>query len=730
MRTYPLCCGRPPSPAPLDSFLSDAMSRIIGFMNTGRYAEAERLARTLVDTHPHLGDIWKVYGAALMKQGKNASPMLQRAIQLAPNDPEAYFYLGSALQIGGDVQGALLCYQRATQLHPGYTEAMVETGDALQQLGRLEEAAVAYRRSLELEPELAEVHNNLGNALRDGGQCEQALVNYRRALEIKPHFAEAFSNMGNALRRLGRTREAETCLRRALQIKPHFEEAHNNLGNALRDLGRFDEAAASYCRALTLNPNFADAHSNFGNVLRDLGQLLQAVASYRRALEINPHRPEAHNNLGNVLLDLLWLDEAAASYRQALALKPDYVHAHTALAMVLRQQGCAAAAEESCRKALAISPDSAESIAFLAELHADRGQFAEAIQLFNRALQIDPNLSAAWAGLARNGRMDDDDGSWLAAAQGLVDKALPVRHAIYLRFAIGKYFDDIKNYEQAFHNYKLANELTKSFGARFDRRQLTCNVDRMAKFYDSEWLRRARTASSQSERPIFVVGMPRSGTTLAEQILASHPAVFGAGELPFWNDALVAYEASSTNDAVACFAEDYLRQLADLSADSIRVVDKMPTNYMNLGLINAALPNARIIHMQRNPIDTCLSIYFQNFSIAHAYANDLGDLAYYYGEYLRLMAHWRATLPPGSILDVSYEGLVSQQEAWSRKMIAFLELPWNARCLEFHETSRTVLTPSKWQVRQKMHSASSGRWRNYQKFIAPLEHLLNLTAPQ
>jgi tetratricopeptide (TPR) repeat protein len=711
------------------------ISRLAAAMNSGRYSAASDLARALVDRHPHLGFLWKVYGAALLRQGKDALPLLQRAIQLSPDDAETHYYLGTALQGRGDVAGAMARYQRALELRPAYTVAIVDLADLLQLSRRFVEAAAGYRRALEIEPNLPEVHNNLGNALRDGGQLDEALASYSRALDIKPDFAEAHSNLGNALRRLGHYHVAAASYRRALEIKPHFAEAHNNLGNALRDLGQLDDAVASFRRALDINPNFADAHSNFGNALRDLGHLHEALACYRRALEINPELAQVHNNLGNVLLDLMQLNEAAASYRQALALRPDYVHAHTALAMVLRLQGRTAEAEASCRRALDIAPDSAEGIAFLAEIHADKGDFAEADALFKRALEIDPDLPAPWAGLARYRRMDESDSSWLAGAQRLIAKTLPVRHEIYLRYAIGKYFDDVKNYEQAFHSYRVANELTKRYGAKFDKSELTRQVDRITDTYDQEWLSRAQIQSVGSSRPIFVVGMPRSGTTLAEQILASHPAVFGAGELPFWNDASVTYESSTSGEAgganmISGFAQAYLRQLADLSAEAVRVVDKMPTNYVNLGLIHAALPNARIIHMQRNPIDTCLSIYFQNFSISHAYANDLEDLAYYYTEYLRVMAHWRATLPEDAILDVSYEGLVEDQEAWSRKMFEFVDLPWDRRCLEFHNTTRTVITPSKWQVRQKISNTSCGRWRNYENFLGPLRRLSTLAACQ
>ena len=704
------------------------ISRLADLMNAERYSEAEGAARSLLDRQPNVGFLWKIYGVALMRQAKDALPVLQRATQLLPADAETYYYLGSALQDRGDLTGAMASYNRALELRPDYCGATVNLANTLRACGRLDDAVAGYRRALQLQPALAEVHNNLGTALLQLRQSDAAAASYRRALQIKPDFAQAHSNLGNALRALGQPREALASYRRALEIEPDFANAHNNLGNALLQLGQADEAVKSYRRALEIKPDFADALSNLGNALRDLGQLHEALASYRRALELRPELGEAYNNLGNVLLDLMQLDEAAASYRRALALRPDYAHAHTGLGMVLRQLGRTSEAEASCRKALDIEPDSAEVIAFLGEIRADRGEFAGAEELFRQALGVDPELPSAWAGIARYRRMGASDASWLEATQRVAGKSLPVRHEINLRYAIGKYFDDVQDYEQAFASYRLANELTRRFGARHDRQLLTRRVDRLTAAHDGEWLRRSRLPAIQSERPVFIVGMPRTGTTLAEQILASHPAVFGAGELPFWNDAAAAYDSGTLDAAgmntLAALAAEYLRQLADLSGDALRMVDKMPANYANLGLIHAALPGARIIHMQRNPIDTCLSIFFQNFSISHAYANDLEDLAHYYTEYLRVMQHWHATLPPGTILDVSYEGLVTEPEVWSRKMLDFIGLPWDARCLDFHRTNRTVITPSKWQVRQQISRSRTGRWRHYEKFVGPLRHLL------
>ena len=585
--------------------------------------------------------------------------------------------------------------------------------------------------AIQLLPNDAGAHNNLGNALARLGRLDDAVAIYRHALLLSPNFADAHNNLGHALLDLGQFDDAAASCQRAVDLKPRYAEAHDNLGSALLALNRLEDALASYRRALAIDPEFAEAHNNMGNALLENGRPDEALASYRRALRINPRFAEAHNNLGNALRGSGQLDDAAASYRRALKINPNFAAAHCNLGITLRLQGRTAEAQTSCRSALAINPQSAATFAVLAESSADKGDFAEAEDLFKRAVSIEPESPEAWAGLSRLRKMTSCDAPWLAQAQRIVGKGLPPQREICLRYAIGKYFDDVKDFEQAFIHFRRANELTKLRRAKHDRRQLTQAVDLITHSYDRNWMSQPRTAAIGSARPVFVVGMLRSGTTLAEQILASHPAVFGAGELTFWNIASAAYRSGARNtqtseSVLGALAGEYLRLLQKLSADALRVVDKMPTNFPFLGLIHATLPNARMIHMLRNPADTCLSIYFQHFETTVSYANDLEDLAHYYTEYLRVMNHWRSTLPENVILDVPYEGLVADQEGWSRKMLEFIGLPWNPQCLDFHQAKRTVITASKWQVRQTMSTSSVGRWRNYEKFLEPLLSLTEL----
>ena len=603
---------------------------------------------------------------------------------------------------------------------------------ALMNAGRYRELEGAARALLDTRPNCGFVWQLLGVAL--GKQGKDALDALARAAQCMPDDAVAHLNLGNAFGRRGQLADAAASYGRALAINPGLAEAHNNLARVQLELGRDDDATASCRHALEIRPDFAEAHNTLGELLMKLARLDDAMASFRRALAINPGFAEAHFNLANALRSIGRLDDAGAGYRRALLIRPDFVPAHTALGTALRLQRRTEESEASCRTALEINPDSAEALAVLAELRADAGRFAEAEDLYRRVITIDPNSTAAWAAIARLRRMTVADEAWLTTAQRLAGQGLPPPKEMSLRYAIGKYFDDLEDFEAAFVNYRRANELAKMCGPVHDRALLTRTIDLIIRSVDQTWVSRHRSTGNRSARPVFIVGMLRSGTSLAEQILASHPAVCGAGELSFWGTksappitgaaAVGAREITLPDATLAGFGTAYLDLLQRLSADALRVVDKLPTNFLFLGLIHAALPHARIIHMRRNPIDTCLSIYFQRFEAANTYANDLEDLAHYYREYRRLMQHWRTVLPAGAMLEVPYEGLVENLPAWTRKMLDFIALPWHPRCIDFHHTARTVVTASRWQVRQEITAASVERWRHYEKFVGPLMSLL------
>ena len=729
-KKYKRCCGLPAAAAPPPEILdSHQIGALVGLVNQGHLNEAEHQARALLTMHPDLGTLWKILSVALVRQGKDALQALRRTTELMPHDAEAHRNLGAALHDRGQWAESLGSLGRALAIHPHDVQALVDSANALKALGRAGEAVPLYQRALQLEPRLVEAQNNLGNAFLELGQYDEAVGSYRLAVEIKADDAQIHCNLGNALRQLGRLQEAMNSSRRAIALDPTLSVAHNNLGLILAALGHLEEAVASYRRALTLNANDVEALNNLGNVLRDLGEPREAASLYARAIELEPGHAANHCNLGHALLELRRIDEAVACYTHALALESRYALAHLSLATALRLLGRAADAEASCQAALAIDANYAEALALLGELRADRGRFSEAEELFQRAIAINPDFPFAFFSIATHRKMTGDDSAWLKGAERLLAKRLPLRHEISLRYALGKYFDDLRQYENAFSEYRQANELTKRYGSRYDPAKLTRRVDEIISNFDAAFIRQLQAGVANSERAVFIIGMPRSGTSLTEQILASHPAAYGAGELTFWGSAFAECEAAGLKSPAAAsriagMARDYLDRLAALSGGALRVIDKMPVNFLYAGLIHAALPQARIIHMQRHPIDTCLSIYFQNFFEMGPYANDFDNLAHYYGEYIRITDHWRAVLPAPTLLEIPYEALIDDQEGWTRRMLDFVGLPWDPKCLDFHRTDRVVITTSKWQVRQKINAASVGRWRNYQKFLGPLRGLM------
>jgi tetratricopeptide (TPR) repeat protein len=576
----------------------------------------------------------------------------------------------------------------------------------------------ATLKAAEPLPSDAEGHYNFGLALLDAGRPEDAIAYFRHSLTLKPDLLQAHIGLAQALVEMGRPTEALHSYHTALELNPRLAEVHNILGNVLVGLGQLEEAEACYRRALSLLPQRAELHSNLSRVLLDMARVDESIASSHRALEIDPDLPEAHENLAGALLNVNF-EQAVAHYRQALRFRPDDADLNYRLGVALRLLGRTSEAEACCRRALELSPDHAAAIATLAEARADRGDFAAAEALFKQALALNGDLSDVWVGLSRLHRFTRDDTPWLQQAERVAGQSRQPREVIALRYAIAKYFDDIGEYQQAFGNYRHANELSKRHSRPYDREQVTRQIDGLIARYPRVVPVGGATVTT---RAVLIVGMPRSGTSLAEQILASHPSVFGAGELNFWHSASLALRAAGPDaeERIGQFGADYERLLAQMSNGAPRVVDKMPTNFLELGLVLSALPGTKVIHMQRDPVDTCLSIYFQDFRATIAYANDLDDLVHFYRAYTRLMQRWRQALPAGALLDVPYESLVDDQEAWTRRMLEFVDLPWDPACLDFHQTQRSVVTASKWQVRQKINRSSVARWRHYQDYIAPL----------
>jgi tetratricopeptide (TPR) repeat protein len=427
--------------------------------------------------------------------------------------------------------------------------------------------------------------------------------------------------------------------------------------------------------------------------------------------------------------------EAVATFERLLELDPRHVEALGGIAFSLRAMNRAQAAADYLKRAIALAPDEPRWLCDLGAVEEELGNFVTAEQFFRRALALKPNFPIAIAHLLGLRKGIDDATLVQKGEQHMSGVGLQKPVRVQLAFALGKHFDSVRDYDRAFTHYSTANELVAA-GRPYLPELTQRQIDSLIQTFDRELFARLRSIGHSSERPLFIVGMPRSGTTLTEQILASHREIAGAGELGYFNfsaqqfqrqhgaadDASYVHHLDAT--ALERCAKDYLEQLTQVSGSARRVVDKMPMNFLQIGLIALTFPNARIIHCRRNPLDTCLSCYFENFHEDQRYSTDLVSVGHFYREYERLMRHWQAVAPL-PILDVCYEDVVGDIDAHAHRLIDFCGLDWDPNCLEFHRTARSVNTPSRWQVRQPIYKTSVERWRNYEKHLAPLIEALD-----
>lgn len=617
------------------------------------------------------------------------------------------------------------------------------------ELGETAAGIECFRAAAAIAPDRPVVHYNLGRALHMGGLLPEAEASYRRAIALSPGMAAAHCNLGNVLMDRDRCAEAIACFRSALQQDPTLSEAHYNICEAYKHLKRLDEAYAGYQRLVQENPTFAEAHGGMGAILFAQHRVEEAVQCFSEALRLNPDLVQSHYGLALCHKELGQDFKAEAGYRQALQHDPGHVPSHIGLARLLVEHGLYKEALDCFQTAERLSPEhptaAAEAVIVLEKL----GRFEEAWQRLQGVLARPLNgigyvttVAVAFADLCgKFGGCDEALAMVERALQRGDSEAMEDDQRTVLHFAAGRLLDAKGEYDRAFAHYARGNAIVWAMGERlpwlrFDRAAVTQAVDDTITTFTPAFMRRApRATHGGGGRLVFIVGMPRSGSTLAEQILASHPAVYGAGELNdiSWLAQLIPDIMETDRPYPRCLedvtvaqcdrlARHYLDRIESLAPEAaLLVTDKMPVNFAHLGLIELLFPGARVIHCLRDPIDTCVSCYFQGFIRSHnyQYSFDLRALGEYYREYRRLMAHWRSVLDI-PMLELRYEDVVVDQEAATRRLLAFCGLPWDDGCLRYYESKRLVHTASYDQVRRPIYDKSVGRWRHYERHIGPL----------
>ena len=674
----------------------------------------------------------------------DADDLTRRAAAVAPDSAEAEHMLGIISHQSGKLGEAIEHVRRAIAIKPEVALYHANLGEMCRLAGRVDDAVAAGRRALEINPDYPGALSNLGIALFDQGKFEEALELYDRAIALDTSFAQAHSNRGNALQRLKRFADAEPSYRRAIELIPNFADAWNNLGTCLRELKRPEEAEAVYRKALDLGPNNPDTLDNLALALKDLDRLEEAADLMRRALVIEARSDQLYVHYATVLLDQKKIDDAAAAAHRAIALTPNNHDAVNLMGRVAFERGQLEDSLAHYRRALALKPDLADAYNNMGNVLKELGKLDEAHAAYLEALRLEPNITGVYVNLADSKKFAPGD-PHLASMEELAAKAdgLSKTDRMQLDFGLGKAYADLKDYDRSFRHLLAGNAAKRSTTA-YDEQATFALFERIEALFTTELIEAKSGGGDPSPLPIFVIGMPRSGTTLVEQIIASHPAVYGAGELQTVNDVVLTVRGPDGNslpypefvsalDAkpLQQIGARYIALLRALAArhgrpNTERITDKMPSNYYFAGLIHLALPNAKIIHTIRDPVDTCISCYSKLFSAEQNHTYDLGELGRYYKRYERLMAHWRNVLPKGRILDVRYEDVVADVEREVRRIIAYCGLPWTDRCLSFHETDRPVRTASATQVRQPIYKSAVGRWRVYERHLGPLLDALHI----
>ncbi len=746
------------------------VNSIIELFSNGLFKEAlesiSRLEKEYLD-NPILFNISGACYAALGDLSE-AVKNYEQAISINPSYYKAYFNLGNVFEELNQLDSAVLSYQRVIEIEPSYAEAHNNLGNVFRRLNQIDASIQSLEQAVTIKPDYVESHYSLGVIFQELGRFEEAVSCYKLILEYKPDFAEIHNNLGVVLQELGQTDKAINHLEKSLVLNPGFKEAHNNLGNIWRNAGKLAEAVESYIKAITIEPNYFEAQSNLGTTYHELNQLIDAERHYKKAIEINPNQvdmqynlglvlqslekfdesiehyqktlkinpgnADAHNNLGISFKELGQLDKGLKSFEKALEINPDYAEVHNNIGNVCMELGDVHQAIENYKSALLINKDYAEANNNLGLSLMSMGERKLALSFYEKAIQIDPKYASAYHNLSALKSFSNDDDEIVQMQLLSSDINTSDIDKVYLFFSLAKVFEDLDDHEKLFEYLNQGNLLRKkllNYSISDDKKRHLLIKKMFSKSTKNNSNQLSFKESKQT--PIFIVGMPRSGTSLVEQILSSHGDVFGAGELTFAGEYAMTMLAQAKLNGEHGFDNTSFSQMRNYYLDSISrlnfsekfVTDKMPTNFEYIGFLISAFPESKIINIKRDPRATCWSIYKYYFSDrGNGYAYDMNDLASFYRLYSDLMNFWH-NLYPEKIYDLTYEELTINQEGETRKLLDFCNLEWDWSCMDFHENKRAVKTKSAVQVRQKIYQGSSDSWKKYMSHLQPLLNQLS-----
>jgi len=678
----------------------------------------------------------------LQSEGKleQAEILLNQIVSRTPSHAYALHLLGIINHQVGKSTLAIHLIEQAIHCNPHVALFHSNLGEMYRLLKAIDLSISCGQKAVTLDPNSANAWSNLGITYYDAKQYEQAKDCHQRALAINPQLSCSLNNLGSIHKTQDHTTLAIEYYQAAISASPHFIEPLNNLGVLFLQKQEFKQAQEHLNQAIVLAPTFADAHCNLGLALLGLEQSANALMHFEKALQLKPDYAEAYYGFAKVYLHLHHFTDSECAIRKAMTLNPEQVAFYQLLADIYHEQGHYTQALMQLDHALAMDPTLSSLYLSKGNVLMGMGEIDQAEEQFLKAAthpNLDTRVNAHYS-LVQLHKVNANHGSLHALLSLTNDRqALSTNQLEYLYFALGKCYDDIGEWAKAFTYF--------TEGCRLKRQRITYLITEQIQFartltrcFTPQTINHLKRFANPSALPIFIVGMPRSGSTLVEQILSEHSHVYGAGELKYLNN-LIQWPIKNQSSTLyypenllhlppeigRAIADNYVAYLQHHAPKAMRITDKMPYNFTALGLIHALLPNAKIIHVKRNPLDTCLSCYTKLFTEGQLYSYELTELGQYYQCYERIMHHWRRILPSDAWLDMDYEALVNNPETEAQRLIEYCDLAWEPACLTFYQSKRQVRTASFVQVRQPVYASSVERWRRYEQELAPLIKSLN-----
>jgi tetratricopeptide (TPR) repeat protein len=728
--------------------IDENLSRGLEHHRQGQLNQAEVMYRRVLERAPKHADALHFLGVIAHQRGQDrqALEFIDRALELNPCAPAYHCNRAEALRRLKRLDEAETSCRAALNLKPNYPEALHNLGVVLLGKKQLSDAATALRESLRLRPDAPSVLVALADILREQGHIAESLDTYRRALGLAPKHWAAHTNYGLLLVQRGELDEGLSHCRQAAALAPGEVLPRHNLGRLLLDYGKFDEAMETLAAALELDSRSAPLCHTIATAWIVLGDNEQAQRWLDRALELDPQFTPARCSCAELYLEVGDSERAGELYRQVLEKEPERNEALVGLARSRLDLGDVAGSVAIYEQALKLQPEDATLHAALGLSLSDVGDLQRAIVCHRKAIELNPCCVSAHAGLLTTLRGKATESEIRRAKALLSMPWMTDDRRAELHYGLAQAYDGHGQYPLAAEQMIAANKLQKCYWEErnkgYEPEEHRQNIDRLIEVFSREHFERVLGFGSDSERKVFIVGMPRSGTTLTEQILSSHPQVFGAGERLFAFHGFqrlaiainrpIAQASDCVHEAderaVRAVGDWHLQQLETLDQGrATRIVDKLPDNYQMLGWLATLFPRARFIHCRRDVRDVALSCWITHFGQVY-WAVDLEWIAHRIEQYQRIMEHWRRTLPE-PIFEIDYEEIVADQEAVSRRLVEFVGLEWDPCCLNFHTTERLVRTASVAQVREPIYNRSVARWQRYEQMLTPVLAQLSGSIP-